>query len=171
MDELLNYDAFFCIDNGRNINTGTGCGANINHISMKILLNDYKNQNFKLNGENNPSCSHVNTPIIQKEYPTLEKIDETQIIDNVIFLSSDDMGKISKHYGERNWLDDFDRSMVKKHGRFKKYFLKKIRNPKIFKFISNNIGNKSEKIYEFLVYDFFDLGIMYFIRKAIKKYT
>ena len=171
LDELLNYDAFFCIDNGRSIATGLGCGAEKNHISMKILLDDYKYQDFKLSKENNLACSHLNTPILQKQYPTLEKIDKTQVIDNVIFLSSDDMGKISKHYGERSWLDDFDRSMIKQHGNFKMYILKKLRNPKIFKFIRKYFGDKIEKIYEFLVYDFFDLGIIYFIRKAIKKYT
>lgn len=170
LDELLNYEAFFCIDNGRSINTGSGCGAETNHIAMKILLDDYRNQYFELDRENNLVCSYLNTIVLQSKYPKFEKMDKTQVIDNIIFLSSSDMNIISKHHGERSWLEDFDKSMVKHHGRMKMSILMKLRNPKIFEFIVKYFGTKGEKIYEFLVYDFFDLKISYFIKKFIKKY-
>ena len=137
---------------------------------MKILLDDYRNQYFELDRENNLVCSYLNTIVLQSKYPKFEKMDKTQVIDNIIFLSSSDMNIISKHHGERSWLEDFDKSMVKHHGRMKMSILMKLRNPKIFEFIVKYFGTKGEKIYEFLVYDFFDLKISYFIKKFIKKY-
>lgn len=170
LDELLNYEAFFCIDNGRCINTGAGCGAEKNHSSMKALLDDYKNQYFELYGTNNPVCSYLNTIVLQSKYTKFEKIDKTQIIDNVIFLSSGDMNSISKHYGERSWLEGFDKSMLKQHGKIKMAILMKLRSPKIFKFIVKYFGTRGERVYEFFIYDFFDLKISYFIKRIINKY-
>lgn len=79
------------------------------------------------------------------------------------------MNSISKHHGERSWLNGFKKEYIKKHGRVKSNLLHKLRNPNIFEFIGNNLGSKSEKVYKFFVYDFFDLGILYYIKKNIKK--
>lgn len=171
LDELLNYEAFFCFENARSIATGLGCGASINNLLIKKMLDDYEEREFISNETINLSltCAHINTPILQREVPTLEKNDKTQIINNIAFLSSSYMNEISKHYGERSWLNGFDKSMVKKHGKIKSYILNNLRNPKIFKFINKYCNKKIEKIYEFFVYDFFDLGIIYYIKRKINK--
>lgn len=173
LDELLNYEAFFCFDNARSINTGSGCGAKTNNLLVKKLLEDYEKIEFISNGKVNLSltCSHINTPVLLRELSTLEKNNKTQIINNIAILSSSYMSSISKHYGEKSWLDGFDNSMIKKHRRIKLYVLNKFRSPKIFKFINKHCNKNIEKVYEFLVYDFFDLGLIYFIKRKINKYT
>lgn len=160
IDCYLDYENVLVFENKRRINTGVFCGCEKGFKFFKDLLVPYKGLSY--NGEYGQINTTLNTPIIKETYPKLEWNDTTQTFGNTIIISSNEYGKTMKHYGEHTWLDNKVQYKVSSNNGFKKF----LRNPKIFKKLENS---RLLPMYEFMVYDLLDVGIIYFIKRKFSK--
>lgn len=87
INDLLEYDTFFAAETDDYINTGLGFGSKKNSNIIKILLESYEGEHFKLqNGKyNTTTCTVRNTKIIKEKY-NIENFSGVIIKDGICFL-------------------------------------------------------------------------------------
>lgn len=167
LDNWINYDAFYAFESNRNINSGIGFGAVKGHHSVKAMLDWYTDRHFIVNGKPNMTpCPAINTEALQSTYKDMVRNGRTQHLDALCILSVQDYAKTAKHHGAATWVDGY----TPPRKSYKDTFLKKIlRSYKAFSFVEKFLGQRGAKIYTFLVYDFLELGIAYYIKRFFKK--
>lgn len=170
IDKLLEYDAWFNWETERFINTGLGFGAKKGNEVVKFLLEDYLNKQFykKENVIDLTACPKINTLRILKIVPELKRDASTQIYNNIIYLSPGIHKKMLIHHSIGSWIDS---KPIQVNKTYKDSYIKKIlRNPKIFNFLESHFSEKIVDIYTILVYDVIECGIVYFIRRYIRRF-
>lgn len=163
-DEWLVFDNFFVFDTERTIATGLCFGGGKKSALCIKLLKPYLNiQAFPQKPKVN---SMMNKPVFVSEFPQLIWNAKNQIIGNIFFCGHDEYSKRMKHYGTKTWCDNLPNYRISKIYRLKKV----LRRPKNFEFLEKNkFFWRLVPIYEFVVYDFLDLGITYYIKRTFIK--
>jgi len=159
LDFCMPFSHVFAFENARSIASGLiMTGEKDSPIFQKLLepyLDTASNEGYRTN-------TSMNESVLLKEYPTLKKNNQDQVIGHTLFISSERYAQLMKHYGTRSWLGDFPAYKLKKVPGF----VLKLRNPAIFEALeSRKIGRRIEPLYTFMVYDLFDLGIGVFIKR------
>ena len=172
-NNIEGMDSFFCFLNERFIGTGLGFGSVSQSACVKYLLDNYLNMEFDFtNGLFNRVCTQIETEALEDYYDKFERNDYTQNFGTeVIFLSTSSWSSYLVHYGTGTWVEGGrDNTLKLKRDNKLGYKIRHvIRNPKIFKFIRQKFGYKSTYIYEFITYDLFDMGFLYFFKRQLKK--
>lgn len=165
LDELLQYDCFYIYETALNIATGLGFGSVKNHMIVDEMIKQYDGRHFLVNGKLDMTpCPAGNTAAFRKCVPEFRRDNQTTVYrDTILLLSSGDYPERMIHYGTATWVDHFE------HKEKKFSLLRKLRKPKIYKFIERKFGKKGIKLYSFLVYDFVDYGLMYYIKRFFRK--
>lgn len=173
LDETKNATSFFMFHNERFINTGCGFGAVPKSDVIGYLLKNYEGMNFELKkGVFAQVCTHIETEALVAFYPNFIRNNRTQVFeDGTIMLSTTIWQQYLVHLGTGTWVEggreQFENAekKVKQNLKLKMW----LRNPKFFTFIHKVFGKKAEYIYEFLVYDLLDMGIIYYMKRIVKK--
>ena len=163
-DDYVNFKAVLPFETERAINSGLCFGAEADATIVKLLLEPYLSTCYT----KEPAFvnSQMNKPIFCQKYPTLHWNGHTQIIEDVCFLGMFEYGSLMKHHGMRSWCDDLPKYSVSKDNKVKHI----LRSPKIFSlFEQNQFFKKIIPLYEFIVYDFLDLGLLYYCKRLLKK--
>lgn len=173
IDDLMKYEhGWMAFINERFIATGLGFAAPAKCNLIKILLDNYRGREFNLKrGIFNKVCTQIETEKIMEIYDDFKRNNKFQVMhDNFTFLPSYEIGKYSVHYGAGTWCDRENDGGEKELPKSKDTKWKRIlRNPKNFVNINKYLGEKAEYIYEFLVYDLVELGMIYYIKRIIKR--
>lgn len=176
LDDLLQETdyakTFFCFHNERFIGTGYGFGSVAKAPAIGYLLNNYVKMNFDIKrGIFNKVCTQIETEALEEYYEgNFKRNDQNQVmIDGTIMLSTGVWNRYSVHYGTGTWVDGGrEKNIIIKHQNFIR-IKEKIRKPEYFLWVRKHLGRKAEYIYEFVTYDLFDMGFMYFFKRFIKK--
>lgn len=165
-DAFLSYNNVLPFENERNVKTGQMYGCEAKSGLAGQLLADYADLHF---GEDTKVNTAINKPTFTKLFPELKWNGKTQIIQNTYFMGCFEYGGLMKHYGMRTWLDYLPEYKVHSAGKIRSA----LRNPQIFDFLEKTkLGRMISKPYQFIVYDLFDMGPIYFIkRKMLKVYA
>ena len=162
--DLLIYDQFLAFETERSINSGQCLGGAVGAELCHRLLESYVGSHYTK--EKELVNSLTNKPVLIEMYPYLEWNGETQIVGNTYFMGIAEYCAKMKHHGTRSWCDDLPEYKISGFWGLKKF----LRNPKIFSFLEKNtLLTKLTPIYEFLVYDFLDLGPIYYIKRLMIK--
>lgn len=165
IDHLLECDAFFVFETNRNINTGIGFGSVKGHFSTSAMLAYYRNRHFRLKNKLDMSpCPAKNTDALANQCPAFKRNGLPQRINNILILSGAEYSQIAKHYSTGLWGEGMSaegNKFVFKDTRLKRF----LRKPKYIDWVENHLGKKSSNIYTFFVYDFLDLGPIYYIKR------
>lgn len=163
ISKLIDFHNIFCFETERRIATGLFCGCEPNSDIFQKFLKCYESIDYI--GDNSQLNTTFNFPIFLSEYTSLILNNETQIIDQTLFLSMKEYSKIMRHYALHTWLEN----QVDYQINWKDNIIRRtIRNPKIYQFL----GKKNYKLmnaYEFLTYDLLDMGPLYFIKRRKKR--
>ena len=163
-DAFLSYDTVLVFETERAIASGLFFASAPDTPLVSELLESYQGIEYTLESETVNSI--MNKPVIQKMFPTLRWDAKSQTIGTAHFMGGDVYHTLMRHHGTRSWCDDLPEYTVKHHPKLDKF----LRNPKIFEFLE---GKRFLRwivpIYTFLVYDFLDLGPMYYIKRIFKK--
>lgn len=171
LDALLDYNSFFFFET-LNINTGQGFGSTSHNPILEQCIKDYENKSFvdkKGNMDLTP-CPAFNTQSMLKVV-NFDKFDNNkkQIVNNNAFLSFGIYSNYAKHLYAKTWLTDEAASTLNKvEYREKSKFILNLRKGRFIKFLYNHF-KFGYKIYVFLIYDLYDNGINYYVKKVIKK--
>ena len=168
IDPWIENEAFFAFESNRNIASGLGFGAIQVHKAVKAMLDAYNGKHFTVNGKNRMvPCPAINTDAFLNLYADFIRNGDTQQVQKVLVLSYGDYTKKAIHHGVGTWVENYK----KRKGPYKDTKLKRLlRNYKIFDFIENNCGKKVVSVYTFIVYDFLEMGVFYYIRRLIMKH-
>lgn len=162
LDEILEYECFFAFENERMINTGQGFGAVKEHPCIEKMLKEYDERKFIKNGKYDFSpCPALNTEAIIKWNNQIVRNGVTQKIKGVLVLSCGDYDKYAKHYANGSWVEGSENQKKYKDSKIKRY----LRNHKAFEFIEKYGGKNVVFVYTFLVYDLFEYGLFYFVKR------
>lgn len=170
LDELLEYDAFFFWDNAGNIATGLGFGAVAGTQVLKEVLASYEGVEFDVENTKKLACPVMNTVPICR-YLSITPANVTQIVDRCALISNYEYAAYALHYYEFSWKSEEDKKAMK-YMKKRRHFFKlrrKIRDPRIFAFFREKNLKKLGKLYEFLVYDFLDNGVVYYGYRLVRK--
>lgn len=136
------------------------------------LLNNYVKMNFDIKrGIFNKVCTQIETEALEEYYEgNFKRNDQNQVMnDGTIMLSTGVWNRYSVHYGTGTWVDGGrEKNIIIKHQNLIR-IKEKIRKPEYFLWVRKHLGRKAEYIYEFVTYDLFDMGFMYFFKRFIKK--
>ncbi len=169
IEELRSFDAFFVFETDRNINTGIGFGAVAGHPSVKAMLEYYEDRTFVKNGKMDMSpCPAKNTEALKACCNEFNRNGKRQIFQRILVLSGCDYAYIAKHYSTGLWglgMNAEDNAFVFRDTKLKRL----LRKPEYFDWIEDHLGMQAANIYTFLVYDFLDLGPMYYIKRYTKR--
>lgn len=167
--EITRGGAFFVFESNRNIATGLGFGAEKRHYVVRKMLEYYEGKHFvgKDGKEHLNPCPKGNTESLEAVCKDFKRNGITQKISDIMILSFSEYSKIAKHYGTATWVEDPKRTGGKYHDMAIKNYL---RSPKAFRIVEK-LGIRSTEIYTFLVYDFLEFGIKYYIRKIVSKFS
>lgn len=164
LDELLQYDAWFAQDDIRYINTGLGFGACKQNELIALMLEKRKSREFDMT-----ICNAVDTPII-RGYLGCKQSRDSQCIQNTYIVGMNEYPKYGKHWEGNSWKDEADRQFQMKR-RDKGWKLKCfLRNPKVINGLERNGETKISKAYVFCVYDLLDNGLLYFVKRCLKRF-
>ena len=172
-DPLMINEAFFFFQNHNQINTGMGFGAAKGNDLVKSMLDIYLCTEFQPDNLLSISCPVLNTQVIKNTFTEFRANKETQLINNMLFVDSDEYWKIANHYGEFSWADEDHRKALRyakkthREGSLKRF----LRNPNIFQFLEQHHQSYISRIYTFLVYDFVEYGLPYWILRLYLKLT
>lgn len=173
LEDYLGYDAFFFFQNHSQINTGLGFGARKGNALVQSLIEDYQTSIFDIGEMTAMACPVKNTAVIAREIPEFVSNSRTQLYHNMLFVDCAEYYARAKHYGEFSWMDDVHRKALKfakkRHGHWKLKSI--IRNPSIFSFLDKHHMTALSKVYSFLVHDFMDYGLIYWIYRCWQKLT
>ncbi len=162
--DVLVYDSLLAFETERAIASGLCLGSKEESCLCKRLLSSYVNSHYSKVTEKVNSLT--NKPLLVELYPSLVWNGETQITKDTYFMGIHEYGSKMKHHGTRSWCDDLPDYKISGFWGLKKF----LRNPKIFSFLEKNtLLTKLTPIYEFLVYDFLDLGPIYYIKRLMIK--
>lgn len=174
IDDLRNYDCWLASDDVKYINTGLGFGAVKGHKLIEKIMMEYYKYEFTLT-----PCINLNTKVIQREISEWQKVDKSQVINNILFIGLHDYGTYAKHYYTATWVDEEAyKKRQQKIEKEEKHRIRSIvkwkvicflRKPKFISFFERRKGKKSYKIYNFIAYDLTTYGISYFIKRIFKK--
>ncbi len=163
-DDLLKNENIVVFETERAISTGLCLGGCENSKFLQALLEPYFNMNFT--NENQMVNFFINKPVFDAQFPNLKWDGQTQVHYGTYIMGVDEYGKRMKHYGTRTWCDDLPDFKISGFWRLKKF----LRNPKFINFLEKNVLlKKLAPIYIFLVYDFFDLGPIYYVKRIAMK--
>lgn len=97
IDDLLNYNGFFCFENDKHINTGLGMGATQGNLFIKSMLDEYEKINFILDDETYDltPCPKRNSEALEKNGVRLDN--SLQIIIDNIFLPNEYFCPLNYH--------------------------------------------------------------------------
>lgn len=168
IDNLLNNAAWFVFQNDISVNMGIGFGADRNNSYVKKMMNYYENNHFIVKGKPNLSigCPAINTEILKSIKDFVLNGKTQYVSQRILVLSEMDYAKYVKHYGAMSWIEGV--KPVKKV--YKNLKIKEIlRSQKYFEFVEKYFGRRMNKIYTFIVFDLFELGFVYYIRRLIWK--
>lgn len=151
------------------MNSGLGFGADKNNAYVEAMLSVYTNRHFiKENGKLDlRPCPATNTEAIAS-MSTLRRNGETQVLSgDCLILSWNDYSKYAKHHGAASWCD----TQVKHEAKnYKDYALKRwLRAPERFELVEKLFGRKLTELYTFAVYDVLENGLVYYLRRLIKR--
>lgn len=130
IDNLLKYNAFFGFENGKQVSTGLGFGAQKGHYILKEMMDDYYNKSFILpdGSLNQETCPMINTCILLQH--GLKQNDRKQTLDNNILIlpsiymcpisfETGHMRKsyktISIHWFDASWFSAADADYHRRH--------------------------------------------------------
>lgn len=167
IDEWILQEAFFVFETERNIATGLGFGAIKGHKAVKAMLRFYEGKHFEINGRTKMiPCPAGNTQALAETYNMFKRNGNTQNFDKILIFSSGNYSEKAVHHGTATWVDNYIKQ--KKAYRDSKYKII-LRNYRIFDFLERWFGKKVVDIYTFCVYDLFEMGIIYYLKRAILK--
>ena len=172
IDELTENEAVYVFETERNIATGLGFGAVADHPTVTAMLNYYQDCHFLKNGKPDLTpCPACNTEMLVQVCPHFRRNGRYQMEDGVLLLGYGDYPKYMKHYGTATWGDKpklvtSDSKWVYKDTRLKRF----LKRPESFDFIEKYFGTTGVKAYTFVVYDLMERGILYFIKRSLRKW-
>lgn len=171
LNMLLDTGAVFVFESALNVASGLGFAAIQGHISIKEMLDCYRDRHFLTErGVDLEPCPASNTLALKKVYPQFCRNGQTQDFDDVKVLSIEEYSKIAKHHGSATWVDGIQ---SKKNKKYRDSCLKRfLRDPKKFAWIESWGGQKVLKVYSVLAYDLLEHGPWYFVRrKQLKRHV
>lgn len=132
LDDLLNLEVFMGAESTGSVNTGLGCGAEINNKIIKILLDDYDNYEFD---ENDPVCCPIMTTKVLEKFG-YSASDKIQSIDGLTIFPTEYFAPIdlttrklsltkntySIHHYDASWQSEDKKKQTKLRASFCKYF-------------------------------------------------
>lgn len=132
------------------------------------MMNYYENHHFLIKGAPDVSvgCPVINTAVL-KTIQDFALNGKTQYLSQrTLVMSGTDYAKYAKHHGAMSWVEGIRPSKRE----YKNLKIKEIlRSPSCFKFIDKYLGRRMNKIYTFIVFDLFECGLTYYIRRLIWK--
>ncbi len=159
-DAYLDYDNVVVFETERAISSGLFFVAEKGSKLCRALLEPY--QGCVYSKETETINSVMNKPIFANMLPGLEWNGKQQVIHNSCVMGTAEYGRLMKHHGMRSWCDDLPSFKVSRDNKLKRV----LRNPKIFtRMESSRFFRKLVPIYEFAVYDFLDLGPIYYVKR------
>lgn len=163
-EDLQNYENLLVFETERAINTGLCFGGCRDSELCRSLLDPYLNTRYTADSVQVNSIA--NKPVFLSRIPELKWDGQTQIHGNTYIMGIDEYSKQMRHYGTRSWCNDLPDYKISGCWKLKKF----LRNPKIFTFLENKkLLKKTVPFYTFMVYDFLDLGPVYYLKRAILK--
>lgn len=161
------HEAFYVFETERNIATGLGFGAVKGHDTVKAMLDFYEDKHFVVNGKARMvPCPAGNTEGLIRVHSGFKRNGITQVLDKTLILSCGDYAMRAVHYGTATWVDYYGKGKsVYKDMKIKTI----LRDYKIFDFVEKRLGKKATYMYTFLVYDLLEMGLGYYIRRALSK--
>ena len=163
LDDLLEYEAWFAQDDIRYINTGLGFGAKKNNELLKQILYNRMNREYDMT-----ICNTIDTPIIFK-YLNCKQSKNSRCINNTYIIGMLEYPNYAKHWEGNSWKDESDKEFQNKR-RNKLWKLKCfLRNPKLVNWLERDGETRISKIYIFISYDLLDNGLVYFIKRLLRK--
>lgn len=124
LDQFLSYKAFFAFESFNLVNTGLGCGCVEKSEIMAELMALYTERRFLMEDGtlNMTPCPDIHTKFFEKK--GLQICNETQLLDDVLFLSSDflcafDQGRgicaftentVGTHHFDCSWFNQKEKS-------------------------------------------------------------
>lgn len=174
IDELLVHPCWLASDDVRYIATGLGFGAEKGNWLIKAMMDAYEQYQY-------PSGTNVirDTLVVEKELMHWKKSDRSQIIQDVLLIGLIDYGRYATHLYTYTWADEDTKAkreleiLSDKKNTVSSRTLWKIktmmRSPRLISFFDQRKGTRIEKVYTFLAYDLLDCGLLYFIKRFIKK--
>lgn len=168
-EKIVDIDAFFVFESNRYISTGLGFGAKKHHQAVKQMIKYYDSKHFigKKGKEVLVPCPRGNTESFKELYKDFARNGQTQRISDALILSYPEYSAIAKHYGTATWVEGGKSSNRIYHDTILK---KVLRDPKRFEFIEKYLGKRVTDYYTFLVYDFLELGMGYYLKRIISRF-
>lgn len=169
LDFTAECDAFYAFETNLNIASGLGFGAVAGHPSVTAMLAQYDGRQFLVNGKLDMSpCPAKNTEALKNCYPQFQRNGKDQSFCNIEILSGESYAKIAKHYSTGLWGEGMKAEEKKrefKDTKFKRF----IRKPQIIDWVEEKLGKKAAGVYVFLSYDLMERGLLYFVKRSVKK--
>lgn len=154
LDGLLDNEAWFASDSSISMATGLGFGAVKGNDILKAILDDYLDRDELI------TCTSINTNVLRKELPGLEYFKNTQKINGITVLNSDDYSLYARHIYTSTYLTGKAKKQnQKKHNEpkwlkvFKWKMFCKMQTPRMLKYCDTH-NNLITKLYMFFVFDF-----------------
>lgn len=164
LDDYLKYENVLAFENERGINSGMIFGTEKQSNLCGEMLKCYEGKTY--NAKHPLLNTDMNKPIFLKEFSGIKWNGKTQIFGSTYIMGCDEYGKIMRHFGTRTWAENLPEYTLRKSN----WFIRQLRNPAIFELLeSKKQFNKIQKLYQFMVYDFYDLGFTYFVKLQINK--
>ncbi len=115
-------------------------------------------------------CSDINTELFRDKLPQLTLNNENQVIENTLFMNTASYNLKERNHGGLSWTDH-PKTKIEEEKRYHDTKLKRfLRNYKIQYFIKDHFDEKIFKLYAFISYDMLDDGLLYHIKRQIKKF-
>lgn len=170
-DYLEQYDSFFFFESDQNINSGLGFGARKKDKLIGKMLSDYSAMKFEAKHKNQYLSPGVNTASVKEYFRDFHRDDSLQIIDRHIFLPGSEYAKKAENHSAFTWATDSQIKALKYTKKKRTHWkLRKIlRSENVRSFFESHFPKSIAKLYIFMVYDFIDNGLMYWIYKAVSK--
>lgn len=168
-EKIVDIDAFFVFESNRYIATGLGFGAKKHHQAVKQMIKYYDSKHFigKKGEEVLVPCPRGNTESFKELYKDFVRNGQTQRISDALILSYPEYSAIAKHYGTATWVEGGKSGSRIYHDTILK---KVLRDPKRFEFLEKYLGKRVTDYYTFLVYDFLEFGMGYYLKRVISRF-
>lgn len=170
LDDLCENGAFFAFETERQVNTGTGFGAEKGHRAVKAMLRTYEDRHFLIRGKpDQRPCPSFNTEELVRDYPTIRRDGTTQTVEDVLLLSCGEYAKRAIHHGAASWGDN-PKTEIQPLKQYNDTPIKRaMKNPKCFAFVERYLGKRMLKVYSFIAYDLVEYGPLHFIKRFFRK--
>lgn len=160
----LGYENVMSFETERSINSGLFLAATQGSSLCDALLAPYRGVSYCR--EKEVVNSVMNKPVLIKELPSLKWDGKEQVIEGNCIMGIAEYGALMHHHGMRSWCDDLPSYKVSRDNKLKRI----LRNPKIFaRMECGKILRRFVPVYEFMVYDFLDLGPVYYFKRIMMK--